>query len=164
MSEYTLTMRDDGGSEESLTLEAETLSEALAAVANECEDWVSGGSWGDDGASVMVRWTLTDDDGAELDDGSETVEVPPDHAALIGAAIGYADADICGDDPDDHDWTREDEGGCDQNPGVWSVRGTALEIHEHCSVCGLRRHQHLTGAQRNPGECDRIEYLPPLAD
>jgi len=73
----------------------------------------------------------------------------------IRAAMGDAG---CGDDPDDHDWTSEGEGGLDENPGVWSTGGTSMVYHSHCRRCGLRRIEHSHGAQRNPGEGDSVEY------
>jgi hypothetical protein len=64
----------------------------------------------------------------------------------------------CGDSPDDHDWTAEGEGGCDENPGVWSTGGTSMMFRTHCRACGLRRTEHTTGYQRNPGDHDTVEY------
>ncbi len=126
---------------------------SAAEIEDEIEEWVNGGEWGTDGASVAVWWTLTDGDGDEADSGSHTVEVEPDHVALIRAAGG---------DPDcDHEWTSEGEGGCDENPGVWSHGGTAMTFASHCRICGLHRVEHATGSQRNPGEHDTVTYEAP---
>lgn len=95
----------------------------------------------------------------EIDDGSWSCEIEADHEALIRAAVPrYAES--CGDSPDDHDWesTVEIEGGCRENPGVWSLGGTAMRFAAHCTACGLRRVEHVTGSQRNPGEHDTTEY------
>lgn len=67
----------------------------------------------------------------------------------------------CGYNPDDHDWTAEGEGGCDQNPGVWSTGGTSFVSFTHCRKCGLRRIERTTGCQKNPGEHDTVEYFMP---
>lgn len=130
---------------------------SIASIEAECEEWVRDGEWGNDGASVNVWWTLTDEDGDEVDTGSHTVEVEPDQDALIKAAGGDVDCD--------HDWSGEGEGGCDENPGVWSVGGTAIVTVRHCTECGLIRKMRCTGSQRNPGEHDTVEYtMPETAD
>ena len=156
---YTLEMRDDGGSSETVEIEAATPEQAAEQAPAECEDWCSNGEWGDDGSAIDVRWTLYDEDGDELDEGCHTVEIEPDHEALIHAACydGYRVAG-CGTSPDDHDWTGEGEGGCDENPGVWGHGGTAISVSTHCRRCGLHRTEHHTGSQRNPGEHDTVEY------
>lgn len=158
--QYQVDMRtdDDGGSSEieSTMIPAGTESEqdasALAWAREACEDWARAGDWGDDGALVRVRYTLSDDDN-EWPTDSIDVEIDADHDALIRAAGGDTDCE--------HEWTSEGEGGCDENPGVWSAGGTALVISNHCEVCGLRRVRHLTGAQHNPGEHDTVEYSLP---
>jgi len=124
-----------------------------AAIEAECEEWVLDGEWGNDGASVNVWWTLTDEDGEEVDTGSHTVEIAPDHDALINAAGGDVDCD--------HEWSSEGEGGCSENPGVWSVGGTAMAFSSHCIHCGLQRKTRSCGSQRNPGERDTVEYSMP---
>lgn len=86
---------------------------------------------------------------------SVTVEIEPCHEHLIKEAAGTAG---CGTSPDDHDWTSEGEGGCSENPGVWSTGGTSMRFATHCRVCGLKRVQCTTGSQRNPGEHDTVEY------
>lgn len=95
-------------------------------------------------------------------DGEEEyveVEIEPDHASKIKDEVGRYNLDsICGTDPDDHDWTSDGEGGCKENPGVWSAGGTAMTFDSHCRRCGLHRHEHSTGLQRNPGQHDTVEY------
>lgn len=160
---YSLEM-NDGASWETQTFADEPTTEQCEEA---CQEWVKGGEWGDDGASISARWTLTDADGDEIDSGSVTVEIEPDHSAQIRAALGdkWHNATqherCCGDSPDDHDWTSEGEGGLDSNPGVWSTGGTSLSIADHCRTCGLHRSRHLTGSQRNPGEHDTTRYEMP---
>lgn len=84
------------------------------------------------------------------------VEIEPDHAAKIKEATGHAE--ICGTDPDDHDWTSEGEGGLDENPGVWATGGTSIRFESHCRACGLHRTEYVTGSQRNPDDHDTTEY------
>lgn len=144
-AEYTLEMRDDGGSEETIDLAAND----PAAIKEECEEWVSRGEWGTDGATIDVRWYLYAD-GQEIATGHHEVEIEPDHEALIRAAGGDTDCD--------HDWTSEGEGGCRENPGCWSNGGTAMTFRAHCRKCGLERTDHHTGSQRNPGEHDTVTY------
>jgi hypothetical protein len=153
---YALDLSDGGGGSE--TVECPTLPDH-DRIAEVCRDWVENGEWGDGGAELTVYWVLHDPDDEEIDSGSVDHSIPPDHRALIRAAVPHHDrASSCGDDPEDHDWSGEDEGGCDENPGVWSIGGTAIQITEHCERCGLRRTQVDMGAQRNPGEGDTVEY------
>lgn len=123
-----------------------------AAISAACDEWVEGDEWGDDGASITTRWTLYDDDGNEIDSGSNETEIEPNHEALIRAAGGDVECN--------HDWTSEGEGGCDENPGVWSLGGTAMKFRAHCRHCGLIRVVRSTGSQRNPGEHDTVSYEP----
>lgn len=150
---YAVEMRDDAGSTETVDFDHDpSTSEIHAAI----RDWVEGGEWGEDGARVDVSWTQYGPDGDEMYEGDYTVDIEVDHASLIAAAARTAE--ICGTDPDDHDWTSEGEGGCTENPGVWSTGGTSMTFASHCRKCGLHRTEHHTGSQRNPGEHDTVEY------
>jgi len=57
-----------------------------------------------------------------------------------------------------HSWSSEGEGGCSDNPGVWSLGGTTIHTSEHCELCGLCRKVTSYGSQRNPGQCDSVTY------
>ena len=59
-----------------------------------------------------------------------------------------------------HHWSSAGEGGCAENPGVWSMGGTTLAFRAHCTRCGLVRETLARGRQRNPGEGDEIAYTP----
>lgn len=147
---YIIEMQD-GQCNETRTLEADE-SRAAFAAEKECEDWARGGEWGDDGARIEVSYVLTDEDG-DVFSGWCAVTVPPNTDALVRAAGG---------DPDcDHDWSSEGEGGCRENPGVWSAGGTAMIYHSHCTICGLRKIERTAGMQRNPGEHDTVAYVVP---
>lgn len=150
---FTATLRDGGGSTHTVT--GEDADDLRDGVQDEADEWVRDGSWGDDGASVDVWWTITDEDGDEIDTGSVTVEVEPDHDAMIRAAGGDTDCD--------HEWeaTYEQEGGCKENPGVWSTGGTTISMSDHCVHCGLLRKRIFRGSQRNPGERDTTTYEMP---
>lgn len=147
---YTVRMRDDGGSNYTVTIEADGVEAACKLAESACEGWVRDGAWGDDGAVVAVYYTVEDEDGEEVMDGSTTVEIEPDHDALIAAAGGDAECE--------HDWTSDGEGGCRENPGVWSTGGTAMSFAAHCRLCGLHRVTRTVGTQRNPGEHDTVTY------
>lgn len=125
--------------------------------AEAAQDYVSSGDWGEDGGSISVcAWRIgidADGDSVPVDEDSHEVDIEPDHDALIRAAGGDADCD--------HDWTAEGEGGCDENPGVWSTGGTSMVFHTHCKKCGLHRVERSTGPQHNPGEHDTVEYTQP---
>ena len=145
---YELEMWDDGGSVEKREFER---LPTTVEVEEEIEDWVEGGEWGEDGASIEVTWKLTDLATDEVvDEKWHTVAVPPDHDALIRRAGGDTDCD--------HEWTSEGEGGCNQNPGVWSTGGTTMVFTSHCRNCGLHKTETALGSQRNPGEHDRVSY------
>jgi hypothetical protein len=158
MSEYTLECWDDSGGNEEHHFEERPTAEEIRDA---CEDYVLTGDWGEEGASIDVYWRILDPDGEEIDYGTETVEVEPDHESLIKAAVGRYDDDCCGFSPDDHDWTSEGEGGCTENPGVWSHGGTMMSFASHCRECGLRRYEVRLGSQRNPGEHDTVKYEMP---
>lgn len=156
MLEYILSMRDDDGS----TCEV-TFSEKpdKGDIHSEIEAWCEEGEWGDDGAAIDTRWTL-ELDGEEIDNGYYTVNIEPNHYALIRNACGK-DSRSCGNKPDDHDWTAEGEGGCTENPGVWSTGGTSMSFATHCRKCGLHRVEYITGSQKNHGEHDTVTYEMP---
>lgn len=59
-----------------------------------------------------------------------------------------------------HVWTPEGTGGCDTNPGVWSLGGTTYRYAHRCRLCGCGRSEVERGTQRNPGECDTVRYSP----
>jgi hypothetical protein len=60
-----------------------------------------------------------------------------------------------------HGWETPHEivGGLKENPGVWSLGGTTMVYHSVCSHCGLQKREFKYGAQRNPGQLDKIEYF-----
>lgn len=150
---HTLSMSDDAGGDETMDFYDRP---SAAEIAKACRDWVEGGEWGDEGARVLVSWSLANADGDEIDSGDEDVEVEADEDEMIRAAGG---------DPNcRHDWTAEGEGGCDENPGVWSTGGTSMMYREHCRRCGIIRTVCDPGSQRNPGERTTVTYELPDAD
>jgi len=164
MRKYCLTLRDDDAT---LEIEIDAASDqqavelAKASVQQSADDWCRGADcWGDNGAMIEVGWHLADEEGDEVAEGEVTVEIEPDHAARMSSGVPRWDrpANWCGNDPEDHEWTRAGEGGCDSNPGVWSTGGTSMVFHSHCRRCGLHRTEHHVGSQRNPGEHDSVEY------
>lgn len=138
--------------------EHDTADEALDAGEAHARAEAPNGDYGQDehgGARVRLTITVQSSTGAEQ---SRTIEIDiePDHDAAIKAAGG---------DPDcDHDWSGEGEGGCDQNPGVWSTGGTSFRTVSHCTGCGVRRIEHVTGSQSNPGDVDTTTYEMPDED
>lgn len=139
---------DDGNAE--ITCEDSSAQEAA-------DEYVRGGEWGNDGGSVDVRvWRDGIDasgEDVETDEEWITVDIPQDEEALIEEAGGDTECD--------HDWTKEGEGGCSENPGVWSVGGTAMIFSCHCRLCGLRKIEHHPGSQRNPGDGDTVRFEQP---
>ena len=57
-----------------------------------------------------------------------------------------------------HAWTRDGVGGCESNPGVWSIGGTSMQFDVRCRYCGTTRTTIRVGSQRNPYECDSVRY------
>lgn len=146
---YALEMRDECSNE---TVAFDHRPNEIE-IGEACTEWVKDGEWGNDGACIRVWWELTDEDGNEIDSGPDDVEVEPDHDYLISDAGGDTN---CG-----HDWTSEGEGGCDENPGVWSTGGTSMKFASHCRKCGLHRTERSTGSQCSPGEHDTVSYEQP---
>jgi hypothetical protein len=88
-----------------------------------------------------MHWDKNGDDGCGGDDYCDAIEHEPDCVEGL-----------------EHKWTRQGEGGCDQNPGVWSLGGTSYQYSAHCRWCGARRVELRHGSQRNPYECDSVSY------
>lgn len=136
----------DGGQQGDTTIEAHDINRAW----EKARAWAQEGSWPDGGCRVALRVYSSR---KEL---TGHITIQPNHEALIKAAGG---------DPHcDHDWTSEGLGGCRENPGVWSLGGTAFKISSRCRRCGLRRDEHICGAQRNPDEHDTVSYFLPGED
>ena len=160
MNMYTITLTDESGCEDKHAIHSDTDDDAKVEARESAQelavDSCSGGEWGTDGASVEVRWSLRKSGAGEIDGGTVTVEISPDHRALILDAGPWGGS--CGLDPEAHEWTADGEGGCDENPGVWATGGTAMSFSSHCRACGLHRTEHHVGSQRNPGEHDTVVY------
>ncbi len=162
MTTKTVYFRDECGSDEVREIEIREGETLQAAAEQAAQEWVEEGAWGDEGGSVMVWWA-TDDD--QDDEHRIEIELPVNHESLIRKAVLDAASEYtyremvekCGPDPDCHDWTSRGEGGCDDNPGVYSLGGTAMSFASHCRKCGLHRTTLDRGWQRNPGE-SRYSY------
>ena len=156
-------MLDHEGSEQRVELDAKTRDTAIAEVRESIREiatgWCSIGDWPIDGARVEVRYTVYELD-EEIYQNTLMIDIEPDHAALIRDIVQAADFSSCGDDPDAHKWVPADEG-CDENPGVWSLRGTAMMYRSYCSECGIRREEISTGEQYNCGDHDTTTYSEP---
>lgn len=109
------------------------------------------GDWGDGNYRVEYQWEVTDGDEI-VDSGSGFIEHQIDEPPCLE------------DENGEHDWTSEGEGGLDENPGVWSLGGTTMCFVSHCRKCGLKKTEVNYGSQRNPGQCDTVEYGEPDSD
>ena len=125
----------------SVELDVPTLAEAKRLL----REWCEGGSWAPEGDRVEA-W-IEDDEGETVWSGS--IDIDPDHEALIEAATLCYEGDMCGTDPDDHEWTAGKE---------YLTGGTSGECRSYCRRCGLRRVERYTGEQHNPGEANTVEY------
>ena len=130
------------------------------------QKYVENGDWGTElnGSVEVSVWEYGinehgDDERLNVEKFSIDLVSVIDHSHAIRAAMGRDGG--CGLSPDDHDWTSEGEGGCDENPGVWSLGGTKIVVKSHCKKCGLKRTEVSVGSQRNPGEGDSVEYEAP---
>jgi hypothetical protein len=112
-------------------------------------DLWDGADYGEGDYRVSISWVATDAAGAEIDRGSWDEE-------------GHTEEPDC--PSGEHDWTSEHEGGCRENPGVWSTGGTSMVFIARCKHCGMERIERTTGSQHNPGECDTTEYSEPDQD
>lgn len=141
----TFIYHEDGGHQE--TIEGvTTMAEALERAEEMCKD----GEWGNEGALINVWVEEIDEDGEQIDRDDIEVSIEPDHEEMIRRAGGDTDCE--------HEWTSEGEGGCTENPGVWSLGGTTMLFKSHCEKCGLKREEVHHGSQRNPGQADKVTY------
>ena len=93
MATFYMHFRNEQQCEHTIDIDAPTADEAIAeanGIADgEAQDWYEDGEWGRDIASGNVRWRLVDGRGVELDRGSVTVTISPDHESPI------RDAEAC---------------------------------------------------------------------
>jgi len=152
---YKLTLWTQSGDDEEIESDTHPTRTEIRDFSTE---YVENGDWGDEGAAVDVHYRLekcleNTGDWEECDRDIITVNIEPDHDALIKRAGGDVDCD--------HNWSAKGEGGCRENPGVWSGGGTHLTHRMHCTRCGLVRTETTMGSQRNPGESDTVAYEMP---
>lgn len=143
MTQYRLS--DDGH----LSGAVITAGDMAEAIETATDTWQAGSF--DVKCLIDVRVAALDDE------GEETGEVE-----FVAVECGEDEPEPCCVDEAGHDWQSPHEvvGGSDSNPGVWSVGGTAIEVKHCCSRCGRYRRETAYGSQRNPGQCDSVEYLP----
>lgn len=77
-----------------------------------------------------------------------TVVIPPKEPAC--KVRGLKDGD--------HVLKANPNDGCRENPGVWSLGGTAHSSLEYCLRCGRSRCETTLGSQRNEGEGDYVVW------
>ena len=151
MADYTLVLRENGGESTRKIREEYTRYDVNVA----CKDWAESGDWGDgsgDDVEVTIIWTVTDEDGDEVDSGTHRVQIGHDPKTKIRAVGG---------DPDcEHDWERDERVGCKENPGVMGLGGTAISVTDICCDCGIVRNTRHNGSQRNPGQPEvQVSFL-----
>ena len=135
-------IREDSGASE--IIDADDLESAVEAA----KEWASEGSY-DERVMVSVHVQGIDDDGEDTDEyESAEVEAGPEPEAPECA------------DGEEHEWEYPHEivGGLKENPGVWSNGGTTMTFHSVCCHCGAHKHETSYGSQRNPGQCDQVNY------
>lgn len=158
MNTTTITTYEAQDDQVTEKLNATSMADALIEAER---SWQSG-SWDthseiDVVVHEVITTTTTDDDGEE----TETREVG--QSQTIYVEVGEVESEPACDAADEHDWCRPHAvvGGLDSNPGVWSGGGTALDMRDVCSCCGIYRDTHYAGSQRNPGEdAETTTYLP----
>lgn len=137
---------EDGGD---TTLEGMDLDEAREAA----EGWLADGDW-----EPMTKVT-----GRIYPAGTDGRWCAHDRDYDVSITTDEPDEPDC-PEAAEHDWTSEYEGGCRENPGVWSTGGTSMLFVSHCRHCGMERREVSRGMRRNPGERDSITYSEPGAD
>ena len=85
---YTVEMSEDCGDSETIEIEASSDEEAIDLAKEAVREWIEEGEWGNDGASVYGRYTITDQDDNEIANDSVLIEIEPDHDFLIREAGG----------------------------------------------------------------------------
>lgn len=124
-------------------------AENMTAAKEQATEMWQAGSWEGGKALVDVRLIEIDEDGEEVGQ-HEYIEVE------VGED---PEAPECNNE-EGHDWQSPYEvvGGIKENPGVWSRGGTTIAYKECCSHCGAYKIEVRYGVQRNPGQCDTVEY------
>jgi hypothetical protein len=105
-------------------------------------EMISNGNWGDGDCSIPYKWRLYNEDDEEVD---------------FGTGVYYQESPEPPCTEDEHDW--QGIGGCDRNPGVWSLGGTKMFFRSCCSYCGMIKETTDPGRQNNSGECVKHVYI-----
>jgi hypothetical protein len=92
-----------------------------------------------EGATLDIQW-----ESADGRQGRMEHTIAPD----VDELMRRRGLDRCRESDDgEHEWTAF--GGCD---GIYSVGGTAIEVHDRCAHCGLVRIEYHAGSQRIIGD------------
>ena len=154
---YALTLCE-GGVETTSNLRAGPYT--TAEIERECVEWTEQGDWGDgsgDDVEVTISWTVTDEDGDEVDSGTHEVHIPHNERLKIKLAGGDFNCS--------HEWEPDESVGCKENPGVMGLGGTKISVTDICSECGIKRSTMHNGSQRNLGQPEtEISYTQPTVD
>ena len=154
---YALTLREGGG-ETTGNLRSEPYT--MWEIERECVEWTEQGDWGDgsgDDVEVTISWTVTDEDGDEVDSGTHEVHIPHNERLKIKLAGGDFNCS--------HEWEPDESVGCKENPGVMGLGGTKISVTDICSECGIKRSTMHNGSQRNLGQPEtEISYTQPTVD
>lgn len=139
---WCLDVNDDAGSNEWFWFDHKPNSDEIEAT---IQEWVEGGDWGTDGASLCCRWRLTNKIGREIDADWFTVDIPGEEPSCKSGK--------------EHEWERPHDivGGLEENPGVHGHGGGVI-IHEVCSHCGIHRHTDTWADDGRGGVCESITY------
>lgn len=137
---------DIGDGNHNETIDADDMASALEAAE---VSWQNG-DWGEGKALIDVRVVEVDEDGNEVG-----------NAEYIEVEVGEDPPEPDCTSEEGHDWQYPFEcvGGIKENPGVWSGGGTTMIYKECCARCGAYKKTVMFGSQRNPGQCDTVEYL-----
>jgi hypothetical protein len=136
---------EDSGATE--IIEAADMEAAMAWA----KEWAAGGEY-EQRVMVDVDVRGIDEEGEETDEHEwAEVEAGPEPEAPECA------------EGEEHEWAYPHAivGGLEEDPGVWSLGGTADRYHSVCRHCGTHRHETHYGSQRNPGQVDTVTYEAP---
>ena len=95
-------------------------ADSIESAMDMARDWADEGDWPEEGCKIRITVEDEDED-EELEEYYDIITPEPEA------------------DDHDHEWTSENEGGCDQNPGCWDTGNGSMVFVDHCKICGMKR-------------------------
>jgi len=136
----TYTMVEDGNNAWEI-IHATDLQDAKQQL----QEWAAGADWNQDepdASTIQVDYALYEGRWEPGEDGDPVYEYTHTYDPTPPPCTGT-----------EHEWeaTVEQEGGLEENPGVWG-HGGGVVIHDHCRHCGTRRTRDTWAQDDTTGE------------